>query len=237
MSTFAAWLKEQAERQDATGHAARTWENITPGRISSVPGIQRYLEAEIESARTRGVSQGGIDSLKLALDGIKAAAVEYGDSRTGTDPVAGGIVRKLYEPGDELPEQVSAAVARTRPERVPKPAAGGGRVTSTPVTTGEPWLPEKLDALSERLDTMASGLTRGLTESGLNVNALAGELRQQAARLAAIERMLTALYELALGVPADPDRMALWLVDGEISFGALWSMYSNAAGTTGTCDR
>lgn len=44
MATFAAWVKEQEDRQDAVGYFASSWAALTPGRISTPGGIRRHLE-------------------------------------------------------------------------------------------------------------------------------------------------------------------------------------------------
>lgn len=44
MTTFAGWLTDQTERQDAVGALARLWKEISPGRIHGLAGVTKALQ-------------------------------------------------------------------------------------------------------------------------------------------------------------------------------------------------
>lgn len=71
MATFGQWLADQQERQDQIGSAARFWQAVTPGRISSPSGMIRHLERQV-------TADADDTAVKAAIEGIKAANDEYG---------------------------------------------------------------------------------------------------------------------------------------------------------------
>jgi hypothetical protein len=44
MATFTQWVKAQADRDDSVGYFAKYWEQVTPGKISSIAGVGRLLD-------------------------------------------------------------------------------------------------------------------------------------------------------------------------------------------------
>lgn len=67
--TFTTWLGKQEHRQDPVGHLARVWAEFTPGRISSVAGVNRVLREIAERAPDGPVP--------AALEAMTAAVGEY----------------------------------------------------------------------------------------------------------------------------------------------------------------
>jgi hypothetical protein len=43
MTTFAAWLSDQGDRQDAVGAVARLWKEISPGRVHGLAGVTKCI--------------------------------------------------------------------------------------------------------------------------------------------------------------------------------------------------
>jgi hypothetical protein len=83
MATFAAWLSEQQDRQDAVGYLARYWHQASPGRLSAVSGVEKHLRAIEADYRTRpdGMEepawQQGQAAIAAALNGFRFAVEEY----------------------------------------------------------------------------------------------------------------------------------------------------------------
>jgi len=91
MATFSQWLKDQESRPDEIGKAAVSWSSLTPGRISSVLGIERYIE--------RRLSEHGPDAdseetrwLNDVLAGLRKAAEEYGRVQAHEQAVKAGVI-------------------------------------------------------------------------------------------------------------------------------------------------
>lgn len=81
MATFSQWLKTQGDRDDAVGHFSRYWDSVTPGKISSVSGMQRHLE-KIAKSYEEAESGTGQESrenvqVKTALSSLPLAVKDY----------------------------------------------------------------------------------------------------------------------------------------------------------------
>ena len=76
MGTFAAYLKQQHERQDRVGYAARAWESAQIGRISTPTSIIRKMEEFATEAKEAGNDERA-GNWSLAALGAREAAEEY----------------------------------------------------------------------------------------------------------------------------------------------------------------
>lgn len=76
MGTFAAYLKQQNERQDRVGYAARAWESAQIGRISTPTSIIRKMEEFANEAKEAGNDERA-GNWSLAALGAREAAEEY----------------------------------------------------------------------------------------------------------------------------------------------------------------
>ena len=103
MATFSQWVKLQEPRDDAVGFFARYWDAVTPGKISSVAGVRRYLDklaAQIaDSGGTEESERAGVKH-GAALSGLELAVTEYNQAETRDLAIRQGV---LPDPAVEAP--------------------------------------------------------------------------------------------------------------------------------------
>ena len=89
-STYRSWLAEQEKREDQVGWYARWWTKTSPGRISSVQGIEKFIKTAIEDIGKNGEGDGGIslEHARAALE-YHALAVEEYHGRNGSRAASG----------------------------------------------------------------------------------------------------------------------------------------------------
>jgi hypothetical protein len=84
MRTFAQWIKAQEDRDDQVGYFARYWSQASPGKISSVTGVERKLEEirlELQGEPPEGQSapawERGKVAIEAAFTGYRMAVDEF----------------------------------------------------------------------------------------------------------------------------------------------------------------
>jgi hypothetical protein len=151
VSTFSQWLGTQEDREDEAGWFAQYWKSVTPGRVSSVTGIIRFLDKRLADALASSVAEEDLADLRRALSAVRDVAADYGQ--------------------DQLADQAHRAGLRLiRPARA---AQGGAEPISAPDAVGD--MPEGaaasadalagfavLDRVEARLDAVEGMLTRTL---------------------------------------------------------------------------
>jgi hypothetical protein len=178
MATFASWLKGQVSRGDEIGYAAKYWESVTPGKISAVTGVEKYLrqiKADYET-QPEGMEEAawlhGRAQVDAALSGLKFAVDEYHKQQALEVAQAAGAVPKLAsvpdpeppaDPGPEMvtPDQLAQAHERaTAAHPVERGLAGSGkdlRITAPQDTVWSDPLaaaPSQLDRIEAKLDAI-----------------------------------------------------------------------------------
>lgn len=105
--TFTTWLGKQEHRQDPVGHLARVWAEFTPGRISSVAGVNRVLR-EIAERDADGPVPAALEAMTAAVDEYEhrddprpplAAVPDAGPNRVddeGAEPPGYALVSDKY---------------------------------------------------------------------------------------------------------------------------------------------
>lgn len=124
MVTFTQWTKNQVERNDAVGYFAKYWNDVTPGKISSIAGVRKHLET-IEHDRTAhgkpdDMAEPAWERAKVALgaakSGLELAVAEYTRMRAVENAQAHGLALASPElpsgpPQPADPVQVQPGVA------------------------------------------------------------------------------------------------------------------------------
>lgn len=176
MGTFAGWLSEQADREDAVGYLAKYWKSVTPGKISAVSGIDRFLHKIEEDYRVQpeGMEEAawlhGQMQVAAALNGLKFAVDEYHKQQAVAAAVANGATAAdLPDAGVRLEGTGSALhIAAAPRERAgepfdsePYPERAPGRLPGPSGTSdGDPGrnAGERLSRIEARLDAIAECL-------------------------------------------------------------------------------
>lgn len=210
MVTFTQWAKGQADRQDAVGYFTRYWDSVTPGKISSVVGVRRFLETIEHDRKTRGkpdeMSDAAWDkagvSLEAAKSGLELAVAEYTRMRAVENANAHGL-----QLAPEQPPLMDASEAHS-PEQVIRLDPGQLTVSASPEGTGKP---------ADGVSLTGSGTDLRITRPGSSEE-----------RLGRIERLLTMLAE---SHKAQNDLLKLIyaeLVVHELDWDELWAIASRA---------
>jgi hypothetical protein len=118
VGSFAAWIKDQAHRDDAVGYFARYWTDLKIGRISTPTGIRRELEKAGQHI-TRHPDERAQASLGAAMSGYALAVKEYHQANALAVAIETGAVPEgtamTEQPGDgtfEAPELVTPDTGR-----------------------------------------------------------------------------------------------------------------------------
>jgi hypothetical protein len=162
MATFASWLSEQTDRDDAVGYVAKYWKSVTPGKISAVSGIERYLAkirdnyamqpedmAEPAWRHAQAQADAAISGLPFAVDAYhKHQAIGVAEANGVTPADLAGtstgevVALALSVPGepDRLPDVPNSPAAeewaKAKQEPIAPPPRGeprkGGKYTGWP---------------------------------------------------------------------------------------------------------
>lgn len=112
MTTFAGWLADQRERQDAVGNIARLWTEISPGRTHSVQGVTKALLEHAEANTATWVPE----ALAATAEEYRAwkvnpegASVSSPATRSQLDRIEGMLAKLLDSLGIPLADLELAA--------------------------------------------------------------------------------------------------------------------------------
>jgi hypothetical protein len=233
--TFAQWVKEQADRQDRQddiGFFARTWEQVTPGKISSVDGIKRHLDRIAKQAADAG-DETAQNRIGAALSGFSLAVREYHQARAAAEAASQGLEVRMPQPDDnppfperaegkhvpepppgEAPMRVTGALspADRLAEHVERVASQPGRGVIRPAPGGHELVPDRPGPETVRSavpdiqrEAVAHPELYGLPETRLDRITASQELLHD--RLELIERKLAAILDALYPEPIDWDRL------------------------------
>lgn len=158
MATFASWLHDQGDREDAVGYLSKYWKSVTPGKISAVSGVERHLK-NIEhdyATQPEGMEDAawrhGQAAVSAALSGLKFAVDEYHKQQAVDTAVHHGVRPEdipvqgelpsgpdMSSRGDGLPG--NPGMLPTQPVQELSRLAGTGsnlHITAAPEGTGKP---------------------------------------------------------------------------------------------------
>ena len=164
MATFSQWLKDQESRPDEIGAAASAWGRLTPGRISSVSGIIRYMEHRL-SESGRGADDADVAVLTSVVEGIRKAADEYNRIQVRKEAERAGVIPFTPPQPDDSSQLVAPAGQEAGPNvhSVSTAAPQGAKYTGWPEARFDR-IEHKLDLLIRIVGALASDATSELMQ-------------------------------------------------------------------------
>lgn len=160
MATFAAWLKDQESRQDRIGRAACYWAKVTPGRLSSVQGVKRFVENQLRDLGD-SADPDDVAAIRDAIAGLEEAHVAYAKHEAHEQAIAAGVTELVPKTSD-----TDKYVQAGQP--------GSNKYTGWPEERLNR-LEDKLDRVIRLLDAISSGQLETLFRESFRTHSEQGE--------------------------------------------------------------
>jgi hypothetical protein len=144
MATFAQYAKAQVDRDDSIGYFAKYWDKVSPGKISSVPGIQRHLE-QIQADLAGSDDERAKAQVAAAIAGCNLAVKEFHEAEKPNHD-ARALAKDVPAPGEA--QTHIGSIQLTRQPQSPS-REGSHRQDRAGAYTG--WPEERFNRLEDQI--------------------------------------------------------------------------------------